>query len=144
MKTGREPLRTFGDLKQFFDAHHEPSDAPAGKTRKRGKKPKPSESIEAEQKLDQIDLGSGQAAAAAEAGHEYGAVNSGERVEEPPADVREADPAAPASGEAALASSETGASESEEPLAAPAVEPTASQLPASSPEAAANEKPETD
>ena len=144
MKTGREPLRTFGDLKQFFDAHHEPSDAPAGKARKRGKKPKPSEPMQAEPKLDQVDPGSGQAAAVAEADHENISVNSGEGVEEPPAGTRGTDPTTPSLGEVAPASGETVASESEGPLTTPAAESTANQLPASSPEAAASEKPETD
>jgi len=39
MKAGREPLRTFGDLKQFFDARREPDADDAKKTRKRRKKP---------------------------------------------------------------------------------------------------------
>ena len=39
MKSGQEPLRTFGDLKQFFDARRELEPESAGKSRKRRKKP---------------------------------------------------------------------------------------------------------
>ena len=139
MKTGREPLRTFGDLKQFFDAHHEPGDVPAGKSRKRGNKPKPSKPVEAEPSLDQVDPGSDQAAAVAEAVHETLAGHSGESPQDPSVATLKAEPATETVSEVAPASSVLGTGEPDGPPVAPASEPSAS-----SPEAAASEKPETD
>lgn len=139
MKTGREPLRTFGDLKQFFDAHNESGDVPTGKSRKRGNKPKPSKPVDAEPSLDQVDPGSDQAAAAAEAGHETLAGHSGESPKDPSVATLKAEPATETVSEVAPASSVLGTGEPDGPPVAPASEPSAS-----SPEAAASEKPETD
>ncbi len=48
-KIGREPLRTFGDLKQFFDAQREPDEAASENRRKRRKKPPLAEPVSDDQ-----------------------------------------------------------------------------------------------
>jgi hypothetical protein len=52
MKSGQAPLRTFGDLKQFFEIQHPDAEKPARqKKRRRGKKASPESPEPAEVKL---------------------------------------------------------------------------------------------
>ena len=140
MKTGREPLRTFGDLKQFFETQREPSDGLAEKPRKRKKKPVANEAVEAEASADAVVATSAPVSLPA-------SEDSGQPAEPSGGGTNEPSPAAPATEPTLPASEPSVGDEPEHQLparAAAATDGPASHPPAESPGPATNEKPEAD